>query len=44
MLSARLLPIFKKIVKLLSNFFFVGNINSINFKGAGKFKLLVVSI
>ena len=35
--------IYKKIVKLLSNFFFVGNMNSIfYFEGAGKFKLLVV--
>ena len=31
-----------KMVKLLSNFLFVGNINSINVKGAGKFKLLIV--
>ena len=45
MVSASLPPIFtKKIVKLLSNFFFGGNINSINFEGAGKFKLLVVFI
>ena len=36
--------IYKKIVKLLSNFLFVGDINSINCKGAGKFKLLVVFI
>ena len=36
--------IYKKIVKLLSNFFFVGNMNSINFEGAGKFTLLVVFI